>query len=288
MTYANFGEKKPMKEGQGKTINFARYDDLPAATTPLTEGITPVGSPMIKREVTAVLQQYGDWVGLTDVLSLVSFDPEITVAVEKLGQQQGLTLDTVLRDELMQGTNEVWANKKTARNLIADKIQKEDFQKIHRFMKTNNVKPITTMIDPSTGIATQPVPAAYIAIGHTDMITDLENLESNGFVPVHKYASSRGVFEGEVGTLAGIRFILTSNAPVLYAAGTTPTSGIQASVNSAKVDVYQTIIFGAGAFAEVPLNKGNSGVIIKAKSAKDTTDSYDPLNQRSSCGLVAF
>ena len=289
MTYAQFGEKKPMKEGSGKTINFARYDDLPPALTPLTEGITPAGSPMIKREVTAVLQQYGDWVGLTDVLTLVSFDPEITVAVEKLGQQQGLTLDTVLRDELMQGTNEIFANKKSANTEIKDKIQKADFQKINRFMKTNNVKPITTMIDPSTGIATQPVPAAYIAIGHTDMITDLEDLEATGgFVPVHKYASSRGVFEGEVGTLAGIRFILTSNAPVLYARGDTPSTGIQASVNAAKTDVYQTIVFGASAFAEVPLNKGNSGVIIKAKGAKDTTDSYDPLNQRSSVGVIVF
>ena len=285
LTYAQFGEKFPMKDKSGKTINFARYADLSAATTELGEAITPVGSKILKSEITATLRQYGDWVGISDVTTMTGFDPEITIAAEKLGRQQGLTLDTVLRNELMQGTNEVWANGKTSRETIKDKIQKADFQKIHRFLRSNDVPMITKMIDPSTGIATQPVPAAYIAIGHTDMITDLEDLEaSGGFVPVHKYASSRGVFEGEVGTLAGIRFILTSNAPILYAAGGTPSTGIQASVDASKVDVYQTIIFGEGAFAEVPLNKGNSGIIIKAKGAKDTMDTSDPLNQRSTVG----
>lgn len=227
-------------------------------------------------------------VGISDVTTMTGFDPEITIAAEKLGRQQGLTLDTVLRNALMQGTNEVFANSKTSTETIKDKIQKADFQKIHRFLRSNDVPMITKMIDPSTGIATQPVPAAYIAIGHTDMITDLEELEATGgFVPVHKYSSSRGVFEGEVGTLAGIRFILTSNAPITYAAGDTPSSGIQASVNSVKTDVYSTIIFGEGAFAEVPLNKGNSGIIIKAKGAKDTMDTSDPLNQRSTVGCFS-
>ena len=110
LTYAQFGEKFPMKDKSGKTINFARYADLSAATTELGEAITPVGSKILKSEITATLRQYGDWVGISDVTTMTGFDPEITIAAEKLGRQQGLTLDTVLRNELMQGTNEVWAN----------------------------------------------------------------------------------------------------------------------------------------------------------------------------------
>lgn len=283
MTYAKFGEKKPMKENMGKTINFARYDDLPAATTPLNEGVTPLGRNLIKREITATLQQFGDFVSISDVVDLVSFDPELTVAAEKLGYQQGLTLDTVLRDELMQGSNEVFANSKDSRGEVKDKLQKLDLQRIARFLQSNNVRPITAKIDPSTGIATEPVPAAYIAIAHTDVRLDLDALEGSGFTPVHKYSNPGAAFEGEYGTIAGIRFILTSNAPILPAAGDTPASGVQAS-GANKTDVYQTIVFGEEAFAEVPLNKSSSGIIIKAKSKNDTSDTGDPLNQRNTVG----
>lgn len=287
LTYAQFGEKFPLKEKNGKTINFARYKDLGAAGE-ISEAITPIGSKIIKEEITATLKQYGDWVGISDVTTMTGFDPEIAIASEKLGRQEGLTLDTVLRNELMQGTNAVYSTTSvTASSGVKDKIDGGHLRKIHRFLRSNDVPMITKMIDPSTGIATQPIPAAYVAIGHTDMITDLEGLENSGFVPVHKYSSNRGVFEGEVGTFAGIRFILTSNAPVLYAKGDTPSTGIQAS-GANKTDVYQTIIFGEGAFAEVPLNKGNSGIIIKAKTARDTTDTSDPLNQRSTVGCLAF
>ena len=283
MAYAKFGTKKPMKEHMGKTINFARFEDLPAAVTPLSEGITPAGRSLIEREITATLQQYGDFVSISDVVDLLNFDPALTIASEKLGHQQGLTLDTVLRDALMQGTNEIYANGKTARTSVADKLQKIDIQKISRFLQSNNVRPITARIDPSTGIATEPVPAAYIAIGHTDLSLDLDALDGNGFTPVHKYANPGKAFEGEYGTLAGVRFILTSNAPILAAAGDTPSTGILAS-GANKTDVYQTIIFGDEAFAEVPLNRASSDIIIKAKSRGDTADTGDPLNQRNTVG----
>ena len=279
LTYAKWGVKEPMKENTGKQINFVRYDKLAAATTPLTEGVTPVGNRLVKHEVTADLAQYGDWVGVSDVVTLVNFDPELTRAVKELGEQEGLTIDTILRDALLQGTNEVFANKKTARTAVADTIQKADIQKIVRAFESNNVKKITAMINPSTGVATQPIEPAYIAIGHTDLRTDLENLKSVGFVPVHEYASQSKVFEGEVGKLCGVRFILTSNAPVFAGAGTTPSTGVQATGN--KTDVYAIVIFGRDAYAEVPLNKASSGVIIKAKTKNDTYDSSDPLNQRN-------
>lgn len=287
MAYSNFGRKEMMKENSGKQINFARYENLPEATTPLNEAITPPGRALLRHEVVADLEQYGDYVTISDVVSLVNLDPELSVAAQKLGEQQGLTINAILRDALSQGTNEVFANSAANRAAVADKVQKLDFQKIARSLQSNNAKPVTHKIDPSTGIATQPVPAAYIAIGHTDMILDLMAMEeSGGFVPVHKYASSKGVFEGEVGTHSGIRFILTSTAPVFRGAGTTPSSGVLGTGGS--TDVYLTYIFGEDAYAEVALNKMSSGIIVKAKGKDDNFDSSDPLNQRNTVGWKAL
>ena len=59
LTYAKWGVKEPMKENTGKQINFVRYDKLAAATTPLTEGVTPTGQTLTVTDVTATLTQYG-------------------------------------------------------------------------------------------------------------------------------------------------------------------------------------------------------------------------------------
>lgn len=282
LCYARHGLKENMKANSGKQINFAKYDRLAAATTPLSEGITPLGTNLIKRQVTADLAQYGDWTAVTDVVEIVSLDPEVTKTIEALGEQSGLTADTVLRNSLLAGTNEFYANSVVSRNLIAAAISATDIKKMVRALKAANVKPITAMIDPSTGISTTPIAPSYIAIGHTDLEMDLRNLESSGFIPVEKYPSQRKVFEGEVGSGWGVRFILTTNAPVLAGAGTTPGSGVKNT--GSLTDVYQTIIFGQDAYAEVPLNKGSTGVILKLHSKTDTSDTSDPLNQRSTAG----
>jgi len=42
-----------------KTIKFRRYANLTAATTPLSEGVTPEGSQLSVTDITATVAQYG-------------------------------------------------------------------------------------------------------------------------------------------------------------------------------------------------------------------------------------
>jgi N4-gp56 family major capsid protein len=286
LVYGRHGVKENMKPNSGKKIDFQKYEDLPAATTQLSEGVTPVGMSIIKRPVTADIAQYGSWTGISDVVELVSLDPEVTKIVEKLGKQSGLTMDTVLRDSLLAGTNEFYAGSVLSRDSVTSNLTDTDFKKIVRTLKRANVEEITAMIDPSTGISTVPVAPSYICIGHTDLEMSLRALESSGFIPIEKYPSQRKVFEGEVGAGWGIRFILTTNAPIIAGAGGTATSGVKAT--GGKTDIYQTIIFGQDAYAEVPLNKGSTGIILKLHSKSDTSDTSDPLNQRSTAGWKAM
>ena len=41
LVHDQFGDKYPIPANGGKTIEFRKYDSLPKATTPLTEGVTP-------------------------------------------------------------------------------------------------------------------------------------------------------------------------------------------------------------------------------------------------------
>ena len=43
LVHDQFGQKKPIPKNNGKNIEFRKYDSLPKALVPLTEGVTPSG-----------------------------------------------------------------------------------------------------------------------------------------------------------------------------------------------------------------------------------------------------
>ena len=62
LVHDQFGDSYPIPANNGKTIEFRKYDALPKATTPLTEGVTPEGQALTVTTVTAEVHQYGGWV----------------------------------------------------------------------------------------------------------------------------------------------------------------------------------------------------------------------------------
>lgn len=282
LLYRKFAQVRPLPKNSGEIIRFKRWGSLAAATTPLEEGITPVGNSISVTEITATVSQYGDWVPVTDKVQLLHMDPILTEIVEQLGEQQGETMDVLMRDQLTAGSNVRNAAGVALRTDIAAKISTTDLDIAVRALKRANAKKITSIIKPSTGIATEPIRPGFVAICHPDTTHDLEAL-STGWVPVEKYASQTGVMEGEVGAYRGVRFIETTNALVFRDAGGNVVAGM-ASEGGVKNDVYGTIIFAQNAYGEVPLSGSSSSVIIKVHGDKDTSDTSDPLNQRGSAG----
>lgn len=288
LVHTKWAQKRPIEKGSGKQIRFRKYNSLAPALQPLDEGITPVGSSMTYTDVTATLNQYGDFITISDVVTLVSPDKILTEAVELLGEQEGETIDLLMRNILSAGTSVVYANNVTSRAEVAKEVQHTDLDKIVRALKRNNVRPVTRLINPSTGVGTIPVPRSYWAITHPDVGADLMKLEANGFIPVEKYPNQATVLDSEIGAYKGIRFVETTNAKVFpNAGGAVGTTGL-ISTGGTNVDVYTILVFGAEAYGESPLSGSTSGVIIKAHSPKDTFDVSDPLNQRSTAGWKAL
>lgn len=281
LVYNQFGQTKTQPKGSGLEMKFRRYDKMAAATTPLTEGMTPLPGSLTYVDVSATLSQYGNYVPVTDIVELANVDPVLTDLVEQLGLQEALTIDTILRNQLLSGTNVQYANSVADRASIAAKLAAADIQKIVRTLKGSDVPQVTSIIKASTGIGTLPIAPSYIGITHTDSENDLRALESSGFVPVEKYAAQTGIMKGEIGSGWGVRFIATTQCPVLPGAGTTPASGVKGT--GSKTDVYQTLIFGADAFARIQMTNGNSGTIIKREGGTS-----DPLNQRTTAGKPSY
>ena len=109
LVHDQFGQKRPIPKNGGKTIEFRKYAPLTKATTALTEGVTPDGKKLSVSKIEATVKQYGDYVTLSDVLLLTAIDNNLTQAQNLLGNQAGMTLDTITRDILVTGTNVQYA-----------------------------------------------------------------------------------------------------------------------------------------------------------------------------------
>lgn len=262
----------PRKSGS-LTIKFRKYGNLAAATTPLTEGITPVGSQLSVTEITATVAQYGDFIMVTDVLDYQSQDPILMEAAEVLGDQAGDTLDQITRDIITAGTNVYYAGTgHTTRVQVAagELITLTLVQKAVRLLANNNTRKLTRMVNATTGIGTTPLNASYIGIVHPNTTYDLKAISS--WVSVEKYASTNGIMDGEVGKLDEVRFIESTNAKVFTGLG------------AAAIDVYATLIMGADAYGTTSISGESLRNIVKPLGSAGTAD---PLNQRATTGWKA-
>lgn len=270
--HTRYGQVKDIPQNSGtSTIKFRRYGNLTAATTALTEGVTPAGSAMSVTDITAVVAQYGDFVTFSDVVSYESKDAILTEFAEILGDQAGDTLDKIARDVLAAGTTVTYVGQ-VSRGAIttSNLITATEVRKMVRTLKNNSARRVTRMVAATTGVATEPVAQAYIGICSPDTTYDLQ--DETGWVPVEKYSSSMTIMEGEVGKLGDVRFVETPNAKVFAGAG------------NGGIDVHGTLIMGAEAYGISRISGASLKNIIKPLGSGG---SEDPLDQRGTTGWKA-
>lgn len=274
LVHTKFGQVRdiPRKSGSN-TIKFRRYESLSAATTALTEGTTPVGSQLSVTDITADVLQYGDYVEITDVVSMESEDAVLTEAAQVLGEQAALTLDRLARDVLSAGTTVQYADNRANRYLIiaSSLPTANEIREAVATLAGNNAHKISRIVNPSTGFNTTPINAAFIGITHPKAVYTYKGL--TGWVPVEQYPSQADVMPGEVGALDEVRFIQSSEAKY-WAAATA----------SAAVDVYTTLILGKDAYGISRISGEALKNIVKPLGSAGTAD---PLDQRTTSGWKA-
>lgn len=250
LIHDQFGQKRPIPKGAGKTIEFRKFSSLPKALTALTEGVTPKGSKYSVSKIEATVSQYGAYIAVSDMLLLTAFDNNMKEIVKILGSQAGRTSDTITREVLVQGTNALYANGKAARANIAagDVLSVMDIKKAVRTLKAANA--------PRIG-------GFYVALVHPDSVYDLWNDEE--WVEASKYAGSEQIFKGEIGKMYGVRFVESTEAKIW----------------GGDVPVYGTLVLGENAFGVTSINGGGIETIAKQLGSGGTED---PLNQRATFG----
>ncbi len=204
LVHDQFGDYYPIPKNGGKTVEFRRYSPLGKASTPLTEGVTPDGNSLNVTTVTADVEQYGDWIGLSDMFDLTAIDNNVVQATRLLGNQAGRTLDSVTREVLAGGTNVRYApngaTEVTSRAGITPQA-------------TLTPELIFRAKADLSAMNADPIDDSYVAIIHPYAAFDLMRHEE--WIDVHKYASPDSIYAGEIGKLGGVRFIETSEAKII-------------------------------------------------------------------------
>ena len=87
-------------------------------------------------------------------------------------------------------------------------ITRSDIDVVVRTLRGNNAYSYLTGVEGENRFGTAPVRDAYFGLGHTDLIGQLDNV--NGFIQKWNYPNQQSTLDPEWGTVANIRFLLSS------------------------------------------------------------------------------
>lgn len=253
LVHDQFADKYNIPANGGKTIEFRKYDSLDKALTPLEEGVTPDGDSLNVTTIQATVDQYGNYITVSDMLKMTAIDNNIVQSLKLLGSQAGRTMDTITRDVLAGGTNVIRVGARESRKDLTS----EDTLKPLNFFQA--AAQLEAMNAPK-------IDGSYVAIIHPYAAFDV--MTSEGWVDAVKYSSATQIFEGEIGKIGNVRFVQSSEAKI-WKDETCPTG----------LAVFGTIVVGANAYATTEVEGGGLETIVKQLGAGD-----DPLNQRATVG----
>lgn len=213
----------------GTTLKFSVYSNLSAAKTPLTEAsdVTPLalGNPS---QVTATVTEYGNVVEQTEKVNLAAFADIDTMIGDALAYNAADTLDQLVADALVAGTNVYYGGARTSTaTLTATDV-----------LSTSMLRKAQTKL--MEGNAQGRVGDLYTLFIHPRQAFDLRaETGAGGFVDIHKYTSENmgNILTGTIGVIEGLQVVQTNRVPVT-------TEG------ASSANVYKAIAVGKEALLE--------------------------------------
>lgn len=227
-----FGESRPLPNNSSKTIQFTRLEKLTVAASPtqLTEGIAPDAVGLTINQFTAVVEQYGNLVRISELAELTARHPLVQEAMRRLGLWSSEVYDQLIFTVIDAATNVYRPNSKASDVTLtaSDKPAYVDLVELLATLQDNGAKPF------SGGEYVYVCPPQV----HASLLQDPDWKASHQFMP-------DPIYKGEVGMLASFR-VVNSNAPA-FAATAQATGG-------AANKVYSSFALGRAAYQISDLN----------------------------------
>lgn len=208
---------------EGRTVNFTRYTPLSIITTPLGELSNPVTCAITACTVAMTLSEYGLTTYHSKLLTLVSIDSGMKEKVELVGQNMGETLNRLVRAELENGTSYYGNDHHVANFTAGDTLDACDIRLMTKALELAKAMPYKD----------------GLYLGKTDPISKYNLIGDTTWVNSKTYSDVKDLYNGEMGELYQVRWLLNKD----YSSGTEA-----ASTASSTVTRFYTYVHGDNSF----------------------------------------
>src|SRR4030042_1510600 len=206
VTERHLDEAIVIPKNEGRVAKLRQYLPFTNPSAPLSEGVSPKGQRPTYRDVTIVLEEWGEVVVLTNVVQDVAEDPIVNkVVVPGLSQLTSQTKEINRINVWKAGSTVLYAGGPTIvlRTSVVSAISRGDIAYAIKVLEANSAQRVSKIIKASPAYATEPIAACYFAFAHTDMREDFKRLP--GFIQTYKYANPGEALPGEVGFIDPVR-----------------------------------------------------------------------------------
>lgn len=262
------------------SYELRKFGGLAAISAALTEGTTPSEQSAMTLTLTTITPLfYGAWIGLTDEIEMTAFDPLVSEISSILGEQAGLSADTLIRNTLTDGATDDFSGAATSRVTLDAPLHNIGYADFVKNLAALQAADALPLLGQDFGCIIHPHTFASLMSDPTFV---------NAFV---QETSDSPIRSGYMGRLLNCQIFVSSNAREYTA------SGVDSST-----DVYSMLFIGREAYGYMGfagsdpnlVDGGGDGysnntgmgvkpveIIVKQLGSGGTED---PLNQRSTIG----
>lgn len=204
-------DKAVLPKNSSRTFQYTRYERLNLPQSSLTEGVTPSDVSMSISVVSAVMDQWGAVIPISDVAIDSVKHPVLQKAIELAAYQMKEVVDREIALVLLSGTNVFFPNAIASRpNLTtSDKIDSASIGKVVASLRA---------------YAARPMDGSHY-VGVVDSYSEDDLVKDATFVLAAQYGNVKLLYNEEIGMWKGVRWIRSNTLPSLGLLGAVSAAG---------------------------------------------------------------
>lgn len=242
------------------TLNIAQ-EFAALATTPLSETTDPDSvAPPEPVQVTVSVDEYGSYTLTTLKLLNTAYTQINPVKANLVGKNMIDTVDKLVQNVADTGTQVIGKNATVVKTNASAAPFAVNAVAAGDKLDSTLINNTTTLLRGRNAMGYD-ANENFIGLVHPDVSNDIKS--DTGWLNPHAYQDTKNIYNAEVGTYLGVRFLETPRAKVAANAGAGST-----------VDVYSTYVIGREVFVEAVIT--NPGLVVGPQ--------IDPLRRRFPLG----
>lgn len=264
LVLAPLGKKQRLPKGNGKVVDWLRYDAIAESTAVLSpEGQAPAETGFTTQRISATIAQYGQYARISDFLSDTAIDPVLENLSERFGVAAAKTVEQLIVNELANNCANQNVNDQPNFASIGATPGQSDII-THKELIEAMIRQKADYIGPHES-------GSYVVVLHPNAEYDLMvDSQAGSWLDIQKGVDNKPLLNGEVARMYGMRFLVSdkmlSSAP---------------AVHGGPALVVQSFVIGEEAFGVVELNGDAMKMFIKRHGSAGASD---PLDQFATVG----